>query len=109
METFGGVTAAGHKTIKGLSKNHRLRDHMTDLELIFTMLAEASTTEIAKAIDARFFKENAEAARSGGQIAGQARAKLETRTKRDVVSTGNHLGGRQRVADPHLLSRPSGE
>jgi len=66
--TFG-LKPSEHKKLKRL-KNQNLRDHMTDLELIFTMLGEASTTEIAVQNDARGFHRNKKAAREGGEIAG---------------------------------------
>ena len=87
--TFG-ITPTEHKDIKGL-KNQNLRDHMTDLELIFTMLGEASTTEIAKARDAQGFQENKEAAKTGGKIAGNAKKKLELETGEKIVSPKNAL------------------
>jgi DNA-damage-inducible protein D len=105
METFGGISPSGHKTLKGLAKNHNLRDHMTDLELIFTMLAEKSTTEIAKARDAQHFRENADAARSGARVAGEARVRLETEIKQPIISTKNHLNQRKRISDPVLLTK----
>lgn len=102
--TFGGITVAGHMSVKGLSKGHNLRDHMTDLELIFTMLGEKSTAEIAKARDAQGFTENKSAARAGGAVAGSARRQLETETNEAVVSTKNFLGVSRRNADPQALT-----
>lgn len=62
-----GLTPKEYKELKGLkTKNENLRDHMTDLELIFTMLGEASTTEIAKRKNAKGFDENKTAAQKGG-------------------------------------------
>ncbi|NQU78788.1 phage antirepressor protein [Candidatus Woesearchaeota archaeon] len=91
--TFG-VGIQDHKKLKGLNpkfKNQNLRDHMTDLEIIFNMLGEASTTEIAKKKDAQGFVENKFAAKEGGNIAGDARKKLEQKTGDDVVSEKNYL------------------
>ncbi|MCA1804249.1 MAG: Bro-N domain-containing protein [Xanthomonadaceae bacterium] len=90
--TFG-VTPGDHKKLKGLeqAKAANLRDHMTDLELIFTMLGEASTTEIAKRKDAQGFKQNRTAAKAGGAVAGNARKELETKSNRPVVSVDNYL------------------
>jgi DNA-damage-inducible protein D len=105
METFGGISPSGHKALKGLAKTHNLRDHMTDLELIFTMLAEKSTTEIAKARDAQHFRANADAARSGARVAGEARVRLETEIKQPIISTKNHLNQRERISDPVLLTK----
>ena len=79
-EATFGVTPKVHSKIKGLDKiktGNNLRDHMTNLELIFTMLGEASTTEIAKEKDAQGFEENHIAAGEGGTIAGNARKELE--------------------------------
>ena len=64
---------------------------MTDLELIFTMLGEAGTTEIAKRKEARGFKQNQTAAREGGAVAGNARKELEAKTGVPVVSRQNYL------------------
>lgn len=64
---------------------------MTDLELIFSMLGEAATTEIARKKDAQDFVENKTAARKGGRIAGDAREKLEPETRNKVVTPENYL------------------
>ena len=85
-----GLTPAEYKELKGL-KRENLRDHMTDLELIFSMLGEAATTEIARKQDAQGFPENRTAARKGGRIAGDAREKLEIETDDTVVSSENYL------------------
>ena len=74
-----GVTPSEYKKLKGLEREN-LRDHMGDLELIFSMLGEAATTEIARKQDARGFDENKTAAHKGGRISGEAREKLETET-----------------------------
>ncbi|OGP09651.1 MAG: phage antirepressor protein [Deltaproteobacteria bacterium GWA2_45_12] len=87
--TFG-ITPSEYKNIKGL-KRENLRDHMNDLELIFTMLGEASTTEIARGKDAQGFGQNKIAAREGGHIAGDARKALETKTGKSVVTDENFL------------------
>jgi DNA-damage-inducible protein D len=79
-----------HKKLKGLQKQN-LRDHMTDLELIFTMLGEASTTEIAVQKDAQGFRQNKKAAQEGGQVAGNARRELEKKSGRKVVSKSNFM------------------
>lgn len=90
--TFG-VTPGDHKKLKGLeqAKAANLRDHMTDLELIFTMLGEASTTEIAKRKNAQGFKQNHHAAKAGGAVAGNARKELEAKSGQPVISSENHL------------------
>ena len=87
--TFG-LTPSEYKELKVLEREN-LRDHMNDLELIFSMLGEAATTEITKTKDAQGFDENRTAARKGGKIAGHARENLEKETKRMVVSKENYL------------------
>jgi DNA-damage-inducible protein D len=87
--TFG-MTPSEYKEFKSL-KRENLRDHMTDLELIFTMLGEASTTEIARNTDAQGFDENRTAAKKGGRIAGDARKQLEIEGGKPVVSPDNYL------------------
>ncbi|MEA3343638.1 MAG: Bro-N domain-containing protein [archaeon] len=84
------VSPSEHKTLKGL-KRENLRDHMRGIELIFSMLGEASTTEIAKSKDAEGFIQNKDAANKGGAIAGSARKKLELETGKKVVSSENYL------------------
>ena len=87
--TFG-MTPSEYKKFKGLKKEN-LRDHMNDLELIFTMLGEASTTRIAKDKDAQGFIENKEAAKKGGKVAGVARKELEQQSIRKVSTPENYL------------------
>ena len=87
--TFG-MTPSEYKEFKGLKKEN-LRDHMNDLELIFTMLGEASTTRIAKDKDAQGFIENKEAAKKGGTVAGVARRELEQQSVRKVSTPENYL------------------
>ena len=79
-----GITPGQHKNLKGL-KLQNLRDHMTDLELIFSMLGEAATTEITRVDDAKGFHESKHAARKGGEVAGKARKDLEKKTGKKVV------------------------
>jgi len=88
--TFG-MKPQHYKNFKGIGKQHNLRDHMNDLELIFTMLGEAATTEIAQTRDARDFGKNRIAAIEGGKVAGKARKELEIQTGRKVVSKENYL------------------
>jgi len=85
-----GVTPSEYKQLKGLQREN-LRDHMDDLELIFSMLGEAATTEISRTKDAQGFDENRTAAHKGGKIAGDAREKLEKESGRKVVSGDNYL------------------
>jgi hypothetical protein len=87
--TFG-LTPSEYKKVKGL-KSQNLRDHMTDLELIFSMLGEASTTEIVKTQNPEGFIENQKVARQGGAVAGNARRELESKTGKKVVTNENYL------------------
>jgi DNA-damage-inducible protein D len=86
--TFG-LTPSEYKEVKNL-KRENLRDHMTDLELIFSMLGEASTTAIVKTQNPKGFKENKKVAKQGGVVAGNARKELEIKTGEQVVSTTNY-------------------
>ncbi len=101
--TFG-MTPSEHKKLKQL-KRENLRDHMTGLELAFTILGEAATTEITRQDDAQGFSENQTAARKGGRIAGNARRELEAETGKPVVSEINYLDEPQIEQD----RLPSGE
>ena len=87
--TFG-LTPADYKKLKGL-KRENLRDHMTDLELIFTMLGEAATTEIARNKDAQGLLKNKQAAKAGGTVAGNARRQLESKSGHKVITRDNYL------------------
>jgi DNA-damage-inducible protein D len=87
--TFG-LTPSQYKELKGL-KRENLRDHMNDLELIFSMLGEAATTEITRVSDAQGFVKNKEAAIKGGAVAGKARKNLEAETGKRIVSRQNYL------------------
>lgn len=90
--TFG-VTPSQYKRLKGLRREN-LRDHMTDLELIFTMLGEAATTEITRNKNAHGLIQNKITAREGGAIAGNARRQLESKSGRKVVTRQNYLAGK---------------
>ena len=87
--TFG-MTPSEYQKLKGL-KRHNLRDHMNDLELIFTMLGEASTTEIAKNKNSQGFVENKVVAYEGGTVAGKARKDLELKSGKKVSTSKNYL------------------
>lgn len=87
--TFG-LTPTEYKKVKGL-ETQNLRDHMNDLELIFSMLGEASTTAIVKTRKPVGFIENQIAAKQGGSVAGKARRDLEAKTGKRVVSSENYL------------------
>jgi hypothetical protein len=85
------MTPSEYKKLKGLDRSsENLRDHMNDLELIFSQLSEAATTEIARNVDAQGFTQNKNAAYRGGKIAGDARKDLESQTGRPVSTTDNY-------------------
>ena len=87
--TFG-MTPTEYKKHKSL-RQENLRDHMTDLELIFSMLGEAATKEIVVSQNAQGFDENKVAAKTGGRIAGEARHQLEQESGKPVISKDNYL------------------
>lgn len=89
--TFG-VTPSEYKEIKGLTqKNQNLRDHMDDLELIFTMLGERVTTEISQKEEPQTFTQSKQIAQRGGSVAGIARKETEKELGRSVVNSSNFL------------------
>ena len=89
--TFG-KTVEEYKDFKGLQKkNQNLRDHMTDWELIFTMIGEKATTDITTARDAKGLEENKQVAQRGGQIANNTRKELEEETGKSIISKDNFL------------------
>lgn len=89
--TFG-IAPTEHKKLKGLTrKNENLRDHMTDLELIFTMLGEKVTTEISQTEKPDTFEKNTKVAKRGGSVAGTARKETEKELGRSIVSPKNFL------------------
>ena len=87
--TFG-LTPSAYKKFKGL-KRQNLWDHMTDLELIFSMLSEASTKEITVNKDVQGFVESKQAAQEGGAVAGNARKELERKSGKKVLTRENYL------------------
>ncbi len=97
-----GITPSEYKKHKGLSKEN-LRDHMTDLELIFSMLGEASTTEIERAREPETFNDHKKASRDGGTISKNARVALEKKTKKNVITKENYL------IEPEKKKRLKGE
>lgn len=100
--TFG-MTPSEYKAFKQLDKPaDNLRDHMTDLELIFSMLGEASTTEIARQREAQGYEENRAAAIAGGSVAGKARQDLEKKSGRRVTSPENYKALPEAVARKKL-------
>lgn len=101
--TFG-KTVPEYKEFKDIKKQN-LRDHMNQLELIFTMLGEASTTHIAKGKDAQGFDENKVAAQEGGTVAGIARKELELKSGVSIIDSGNYLKEPEKVK--RLAQKPA--
>lgn len=95
---WAGMNTRQYKNLKGLKKEN-LRDNMSDLELVLTMLVEASTTDITKAEQPQGFDENQKVARRGGNVAGVARRALEAETGKPVVTALNAESFRQLVTD----------
>lgn len=93
---WAGISTKQYKELKGLKKEN-LRDNMSDLELVLTMLAEASTRDISKIQQPKDFSENQRVAKRGGRVAGIARQTLEEETRQPVVTAEN-------AADFKLLS-----
>src|SRR3990172_2061038 len=91
--TFG-VTPSEYKKIKGL-KHQNLRDHMNDLEPLFSQLGEAATTEITKTEHPQGFAKNKKVSKRGGKIAGDARSNLEKETGKKVITSQNYLPKKQ--------------
>ena len=89
-----GMTPSEYRKHKGLERENLL-DHMNDLELIFSMLGEASTTKIARARDAQGFEPNKRSAIDGGSVAGNARKELEHKSGEKVISRENYLQSSQ--------------
>ena len=95
---WSGMTTGQYKRLKGLTKEN-LRDNMTDLELVLTMLAEASTTDISKTAKPQTFEENKQVAKRGGKVAGIARQALEAETGKPVITEKNAVDFQQLVTD----------
>jgi len=93
--TFG-KTVEEYRQFKHIKKEN-LRDHMNDLELIFTMLGEASTTRIAQSKNAQGFVQNEVAAKKGGKVAGDARKNLELESGTNVTTSENYLDAPESV------------
>ena len=87
-KAWSGMTTKEYKNYKGLKKEN-LKDNMSDLELVLTMLSEATTTEIEKQQNPKTLEEHKEAAKSGGEAAGIARKAVEERTGRKVITSDN--------------------
>jgi hypothetical protein len=87
-KAWSGFSTKQYRTLKDLKKEN-LRDHMTNLELVLNMLAEATTTEISKEKKPKSFEDNRKIARQGGTIAGNTRREIEEKTGKKVVTKQN--------------------
>jgi len=87
-KAWAGLNVKEYKNLKSLKKEN-LRDHMTNMELVLNMLAEATTTEISKEKQPTTFQENQEIAHQGGTIAGNTRREIEAKTGKKIVSPSN--------------------
>jgi len=87
-KAWSGYTTKQYKNLKDLKKEN-LRDHMTNLELVLNMLAEATTTEISKEKNPKTFVDNVRIAHQGGTIAGNTRREIEEKTGKSVVTSRN--------------------
>lgn len=95
---WSGMTTRQYKKLKGLTKEN-LRDNMSTLELVLNMLAEATTTELAKRHEAQGFAENRAIAKRGGKVAGDARKAIEADTGKPVITSKNAVQLNQVVTD----------
>ena len=95
-QEWSGLSVKEHKQLKNL-KSQNLRDHMSEAELIFTALAELSTRQIAEADNATGLEENKKSAKRGGNIAKEAKEKLELETGKSVVTSDNFLTQRKSI------------
>lgn len=97
-KAWSGMTTRQYKSLKGLKKEN-LRDNMSDLELVLNMLAEATTTELAKGHDAQGLAENKAIARRGGKVAGDARKAIEADTGKPVITSKSAVQLNEVVTD----------
>jgi len=95
---WSGMSTRQYKNLKGLKKEN-LRDNMSTLELVLTMLAEATTTEISKTVEPKTFEENKTVAKSGGRIAGNARKEIEATTGKPVITSQNAITFSKLISD----------
>jgi len=97
-KAWSDMTTRQYKNFKGLKKEN-LRDNMSTLELVLNMLAEATTTELAKVHDAQGLSENKQVAKRGGKVAGDARRAIETDTGQPVISSNNAVDFSRLISD----------
>lgn len=98
-KAWSGMTTRQYKNFKNLKKEN-LRDNMSTLELVLNMLAEATTTELAKTHDAQGLSENQQVAKRGGKVAGDARKAIEADTGKPVITSQNALDFSRLLSNP---------
>ncbi|MDL2327948.1 hypothetical protein LJC64_04810 [Ruminococcaceae bacterium OttesenSCG-928-A11] len=104
-KAWSGMTTRQYKNLKGLKKEN-LRDNMSTLELVLNMLAEATTTELAKAHDAQGLPGNQQVAKRGGKVAGDARKAIEADTGKPVITAQNAVDFSRLLSD---VVEPTGD
>jgi DNA-damage-inducible protein D len=101
MKGAFNMTAGAYKKHKELEREN-LRDHMTDLELIITMLGEATTTRITKDRDSKGMQDLRQDAKKGGAVAGRTREDIEVQTGTKVISKDNFLPGNKKKSSKEI-------
>ncbi|MEM7800544.1 MAG: BRO family protein [Chloroflexota bacterium] len=96
--TFDDMSVKDHKDLKDLKKGSSLRDHMSPIELAFTILGEATTIDEVQQADSQGFEENRLAAKKGGETSGKLRKVYEDETGRQVISDQSYLEERKRLS-----------
>jgi len=97
-KAWSGMTTRQYKNLKGLTKEN-LRDNMSTLELVLNMLAEATTTELAKVHNAQGLPENQQVAKRGGKVAGDARRTIEADTGQPVITSKKAIDFGRLISD----------
>lgn len=105
MESAFGLKVDDYKRVKGLEREN-LRDHMDEMELILTMLGEATTTKLTQVRDSRGFIPLKKDAKDGGGVAGKTRKEIERLTSTKVVNENNFLNEEHKKIE---LSGDSGQ
>ena len=107
-KAWAGISTRQYKNLKGLKKEN-LRDNMTDLELVLTMLAEATTTELSKAVNPQTFEQNKKVAKDGGTVAGNARKEIEEKTGKPVLTEKTAADFKDLISDIITASLTEGD
>ncbi len=97
-KAWSGMTTREYKDFKGLKKEN-LRDNMSTLELVLNMLAEATTTELTQIANPQGLEENKKIAQDGGNIAGDTRKAIESKTGQPVITPKNAISFSQLIEE----------